>query len=79
MAHDEFKRWSKKYMKTIINLFLILLLTGCNHSANLFPENTKVSRSAEMQKEIDYLLSLDASYKMEEKHVFRRIKESARK
>jgi hypothetical protein len=54
-------------MKTIINLFLILLLTSCNHSVNLCPENTKVSRSAEMQKEIDYLLSLDASYKMEEK------------
>lgn len=54
-------------MKTIINLFLILALTGCNHSAILKPEDTKVSRSAEMQQEIDYLLSLDASYKMEEK------------
>ena len=54
-------------MKTIINLFLILALTGCNHSSNLVPKDTKVSRSAEMQKEIDYLLSLDASYKMEEK------------
>ena len=54
-------------MKTIINLFLILVLAGCNHSSNLNPTDTKVSRSPEMQKEIDYLLSLDASYKMEEK------------
>ena len=54
-------------MKTIINLFLILVLTGCNHSAILKPEDTKVSRSAEMQQEIDDLLGLDASYKYEEK------------
>ena len=32
-----------------------------------------------MQQEIDDILALDASYKYEEKHVFRRIKESARK
>ena len=50
-----------------INIFLILLLTGCNHSSNLQPEDTKVSRSAEMQKEIDYILSLDEAYKMKEK------------
>lgn len=54
-------------MKTIINLFFILVLTGCNHSAILKPEDTKVSRSAEMQQEIDDLLALDASYKYEEK------------
>lgn len=45
----------------------ILLLTGCNHSSNLQPEDTKVSRSVEMQKEINYLLSLDEAYKIEEK------------
>ena len=60
-------RWKKKFMKTIINLFLISVLTGCNHSAILKPEDTKVSRSAEMQQEIDDLLALDASYKYEEK------------
>lgn len=54
-------------MKITINFFIILLLTGCNHSANLKPTDTKVSRSAEMQKEIDYILSLDEAYKMEEK------------
>jgi hypothetical protein len=50
-----------------IGLFFILALTGCNHSATLKPEDTKVSRSAEMQQEIDDLLALDASYKYEEK------------
>ena len=54
-------------MKTIINLFLISVLTGCNYSAILKPEDTKVSRSAGMQQEIDDLLALDASYKYEEK------------
>lgn len=50
-----------------ISLLLILVLTGCNHSAILKPEDTKVSRSADMQQEIDYLLALDKAYKMEEK------------
>tara|TARA_A200000159_G_C7085463_1_gene240299 strand:+ start:220 stop:537 length:318 start_codon:yes stop_codon:yes gene_type:complete len=50
-----------------IGLLFILVLTGCNHSAILKPEDTKVSRSAEMQQEIDDLLALDASYKYEEK------------
>ena len=45
----------------------ILLFAGCNHSSNLQPEDTKVSRSVEMQNEINYLLSLDEAYKMEEK------------
>ena len=45
----------------------ILLFAGCNHSSNLKPEDTKVSRSVEMQNEINYLLSLDEAYKMEEK------------
>ena len=39
-----------------IKIFLILLFAGCNQSSNLQPEDTKVSRSAEMQKEIDYIL-----------------------
>lgn len=54
-------------MKTINNLLVILVLTGCNHSATLKPEDTKVSRSADMQQEIDYILKLDETYKMEEK------------
>jgi hypothetical protein len=33
----------------------------------LQPSDTKVSRSAEMQQEIDDILALDASYKYEEK------------
>jgi len=45
----------------------ILLFAGCNHSSNLQPKDTKVSRSVEMQNEIDYILSLDEAYKMEEK------------
>jgi hypothetical protein len=45
----------------------ILLFVGCNHSSNLQPEDTKVSRSVEMQNEINYLLSLDEAYKIEEK------------
>jgi len=45
----------------------ILLFAGCNHSSNLKPEDTKVSRSVEMQNEINYLLSLDEAYKVEEK------------
>jgi len=52
----------KKYLSIIV-----VILMGCNHSANLKPEDTKVSRSAEMQKEIDYILSLDEAYKAEEK------------
>jgi|TARA_Y100000015_G_C2324796_1_gene58395 hypothetical protein len=50
-----------------IGLLIILVLTGCNHSATLKPEDTKVCRSADMQQEIDYLLALDEAYKMEEK------------
>ena len=50
-----------------ISLLLILVLTGCNHSAILKPEDTKVSRSEDMQQEIDHLLALDEAYKMEEK------------
>ena len=36
----------KKYLSVIL-----VMLAGCNHSSDLKPEDTKVSRSAEMQKE----------------------------
>ena len=48
----------KKYLSVIFIVF-----ASCNHSSSLKPEDTKVSRSADMQKE----LSLDEAYKMEEK------------
>ena len=48
----------------IINLLLILVLTGCNHSAILKPEDTKFSRSAEMQEEINKLLAKDKANKL---------------
>ena len=49
----------KKYL-----LIIVVVLMGCNHSANLKPEDTKVSRSAEMQKEIDALLAEDKKNKL---------------
>lgn len=62
-------------MKTwFFNLLIISLLTGCNHS--LKPEDTRVSRSAEMQKEIDYLLALDEAYKTEEKMYLEEIRKA---
>ena len=61
-------------MKTIINLFLILALTGCNHSSNLNPIDTKVSRSLEMQAEIDSVLSKDAENKKLEKEYLEEIR-----
>ena len=45
----------------------ILIFAGCIHSSNLQLEDTRVSRSVEMKNEINYLLSLDEAYKMEEK------------
>ncbi|NDG53000.1 MAG: hypothetical protein EBY39_08255 [Flavobacteriia bacterium] len=54
----------------------ILLFAGCNHSFNLKPEDTKVSRSADMQKEINYLLSLDEAYKTEEKMYLEEIRKA---
>ena len=54
----------------------ILLFAGCNHSSNLQPEDTKVSRSADMQEEINYLLSLDEAYKMEEKMYLEEIRKA---
>ena len=59
-----------------ISLLLILVFTGCNHSSNLQPEDTKVSRSAEMQNEIDYILSLDEAYKAEEKMYLEEIRKA---
>lgn len=50
-------------MKTIINLFLILLLTSCDNSNSVASQDSEVSRSAEMQKEIDDLLTKDAKNK----------------
>ena len=63
-------------MKTIINLLIILALTGCNHSSNLQPKDTEVSRSTDMQEEINYLLSLDEAYKMEEKMYLEEIRKA---
>ena len=54
----------------------ILIFAGCNHSSNLQPEDTKVSRSADMQEEINYLLSLDEAYKMEEKMYLEEIRKA---
>ena len=54
----------------------ILLFAGCNHSSNLQPEDTKVSRSADMQQEIDYILSLDKAYKAEEKMYLEEIRKA---
>ena len=48
----------KKYLSVIL-----VMLAGCNHSSDLKPEDTKVSRSAEMQKEIDDLLAQDTKNK----------------
>lgn len=59
-----------------ISLLLILVLTGCNHSATLKPEDTKVSRSADMQQEIDHLLALDEAYKIEEKMYLEEIRKA---
>lgn len=48
----------KKYLSVIL-----VMLAGCNHSSDLKLEDTKVSRSAEMQKEIDDLLAQDTKNK----------------
>ena len=54
----------------------ILLFAGCNHSSKLQPEDTKISRSADMQNEIDYILSLDEAYKAEEKMYLEEIRKA---
>jgi len=53
---------------------LILLLTGCNYSAKLQPSDTKVSRSLEMQAEIDLVLAKDAENKKLEKEYLEEIR-----
>lgn len=58
------------------SLLLVLVLVGCNHSSNLKPQDTKLSRSVEMQGEIDYILSLDEAYKMEEKMYLEEIRKA---
>lgn len=63
-------------MKAIINLLVIFSLAGCNHSSNLQPEDTKLSRSKDMQQEINYLLSLDEAYKTEEKMYLEEIRKA---
>lgn len=58
------------------SLLLMLALAGCNHSSNLKPQDTKLSRSVEMQGEIDYILSLDEAYKIEEKMYLEEIRKA---
>jgi predicted ATP-grasp superfamily ATP-dependent carboligase len=62
-------------MKKYLSIIAVVLM-GCNHSANLKPEDTKLSRSLEMQKEINYILSLDEAYKMEEKMYLEEIRKA---
>lgn len=57
-----------------IFISLILLLTGCNYSVKLQPSDTKVSRSAEMQEEIDSVLAKDAENKKLEKEYLEEIR-----
>jgi len=49
-------------MKTLITILLCLTTLGCTNRLN--PEITKVSRSQEMQKEIDALLAEDKKNKL---------------
>ena len=42
----------------------ILLFAVCNHSSNLQPEDTKLSRSEDMQEEINKLLAKDKANKL---------------
>ena len=62
-------------MKTQL-IILSLCLTGCNHSAILKPEDTKVSRSDAMQKEIDALLARDAENKNLEREYLEEIRKA---
>tara|TARA_Y100000361_G_C11020112_1_gene269054 strand:+ start:349 stop:666 length:318 start_codon:yes stop_codon:yes gene_type:complete len=55
-------------------IFLVLCLTGCTHSSNLKPEDTKVSRSAEMQEEINLVLIKDAKNKKIEREYLEEIR-----
>lgn len=61
-------------MTNLVKLFLVLCLTGCTHSSNLKPEDTKVSRSADMQEEIDLVLKKDADNKSLEREYLEQIR-----
>ena len=52
----------------------ILFFAGCNHSSNLQPEDTKVSRSADMQEEIDLVLAKDSENKKLERQYLEEIR-----
>ena len=43
---------------------IILLFAGCSHSSNLKPTDTKLSRSEDMQEEINKLLAKDKANKL---------------
>jgi len=60
-------------MRNIL-FFIIITLTGCVHSSNLKPEDTKVSRSIEMQEEINAILAKDAEIKQIEKEYLEEIR-----
>tara|TARA_B100000085_G_C18388903_1_gene449638 strand:- start:95 stop:412 length:318 start_codon:yes stop_codon:yes gene_type:complete len=49
----------KKYLSLIFIVF-----ASCNHSSDFKPEDTKVSRSADMQEEINKLLAKDKANKL---------------
>ena len=59
-------------MKNLIIIFLSLTGFSCSH--RLKPEDTKVSRSTEMQQEIDTLLAKDAENKKLEREYLQEIK-----
>jgi len=61
-------------MKNLIITFLCLTAFGC--SVKLKPEDTKVSRSAEMQREIDVLLARDADNKNLEREYLEEIRKA---
>ena len=56
------------------SIILILCLTGFSCSHRLKPEDTKVSRSTEMQQEIDILLAKDAENKKLEREYLEEIR-----
>ena len=62
-------------MKKFLSV-LFLCLTSCVGSVNLKPEDTKVSRSAEMQREIDAVLAQDADNKNLEREYLEEIRKA---
>ena len=72
---EQLKKTKKNIQMTnLVKVFLVLLLTGCTHSSTLKPEDTKVSRSADMQKEIDLVLKKDADNKSLEREYLEQIR-----